>query len=80
MKVVGIRKVDFTAQDGNRISGVSLFCSYPITKNGEGFAVDKIFLSDKKMADCGYFPEVGDEIGVNYNRFGKVDSIVPLGQ
>lgn len=80
MKVVGIRKVDFTAKDGNRISGVSLFGSYPITKNGEGYSVDKIFLSDKKMADCGYFPEVGDEIIVNYNRFGKVDSIAPLGQ
>lgn len=79
MKVVGIRKVDFTAQDGNRICGVSMYCSYPITKNGDGFAVDKIFLSDNKMSSCGYYPEVGDEIGVNYNRFGKVESVFELG-
>lgn len=81
MKVIGIRKVDFNAQDtGNRITGYSLYCAYDITKNGSGVGVDKIFLSDKKLADCGYFPEIGDEINVTYNRYGKVDSIFPVGQ
>lgn len=80
MKVIGIRKVEFDAQDGKHISGVSLFCSYPITKNGEGVGVDKIFLSDNKLGQCGYYPELGDEINVQYNRYGKVDSVTPVGQ
>ena len=79
MKVIGIRNVSFDAQDGKHISGVSLFCSYPITKNGFGVGVDKIFLSDAKLGYCGYMPELGDEINVTYNRFGKVDSVSPVG-
>lgn len=78
MKIVGIRNVDFTAQDGNRIVGVSLYCSYGITKNGAGCAVDKIFVSENKLREVMYLPEVGDDIVVNYNRFGKVESISPL--
>lgn len=78
MKVVGIRNVDFTAQDGNKISGMSIYCSYEITKNGEGYAVEKIFLSDRKMNDCGYVPSVGDEVNITYNRFGKVDRVEPF--
>lgn len=80
MKVIGIREVNFTAADGNKISGYSLFCSYPITRNGQGVAVDKLFLSDKKVAACGYFPELGDEINVQYNRWGKVEAVLPVGQ
>lgn len=80
MTIIGKRKVEFDAQDGKHISGYSLFCSYPITKNGEGFGVEKIFLSDNKLAQCGYFPEIGDEINVQYNRYGKVETLVPIGQ
>lgn len=78
MKIVGIRNVDFTAQDGSHIVGVSLYCSYEITRNGAGYAVDKVFVSENKLRDVMYRPEVGDEIVVNYNRFGKVESISPL--
>lgn len=78
MKIVGIRNVDFTAEDGNRISGVSLYCSYEITKNGSGFAVDKIFVSDGKLRDAMYTPDVGDDVQVHYNRFGKVEAVTPL--
>lgn len=79
MKVIGIRKVEFDAQDGKHVSGVTLYCSYPITKNGEGVGVDKLFLSDAKLGYCGYVPELGDEINVQYNRYGNVDSVTPVG-
>ena len=79
MKVIGIRYVDFNAQDGKHVTGVSLFCSYPITKNGSGVGVEKFFLSDAKLGYCGYKPEIGDEINVQYNRYGKVDSVTPVG-
>lgn len=78
MKVIGYRNVDFNSADGNRVQGVSFFCSYPITKNGSGEASEKFFLSNKKLENSGYFPNIGDEIKVTYNRFGKVDSISPV--
>lgn len=79
MTVIGRRKVEFTAQDGNQIQGVSLYVSYPITKNGEGMAAEKIFLSAKKLENLDFLPEIGDEINVQYNRYGKVDTITPVG-
>ncbi len=80
MKVCGYRRVEFNAQDGKHISGVSVFCSYPITKNGDGVGFEKIFMSDNKLGQWGYYPEIGDEINVSYNRFGKVDSVTPIGK
>lgn len=80
MKVIGIREVNFTTPDGKQISGYSLFCSYPISGNGQGVAVDRVFLSDKKIAACCYLPELDDEINVHYNRWGKVETVAPLGQ
>lgn len=79
MKVIGIRHVDFTAADGKQVSGYTVFCSYPIARNGQGFGVEKIFLSDNKLANIGYFPELDDEINVSYNRWGKVESVSPVG-
>lgn len=78
MKVIGMRRVDFSAQDGNRITGYSLYCTFPIGKGGTGEGCDKIFLSDNKIAQSNYLPQVGDEINVSYNRFGKVDAVIPL--
>lgn len=79
MKVIGRRKVDFKAQDGSQIQGLSLYCTYPITKDGDGMAAEKIFLSARKLEQLDFMPEVGDEINVQYNRFGKVDTIMQIG-
>ena len=75
MKVVGYFKKEYKFDDGKSCSGVKLFLAYPITNNGEGDAVDAVFVSDNKLMRSSYFPTVGDDITVNYNRFGKVDSI-----
>lgn len=78
MKVIGRRKVSFKAQDGSQIEGLSLFCAYPITKDGDGVGVEKIFLSANKLSQLDFMPELDDEINVQYNRFGKVDTITQI--
>lgn len=76
MKVIGFRRVDFAGTDGKQITGYSVFCAFPIrSDSGAGMGVDKIFLSDRKLAECQYMPSLDDEVNVSYNRFGKVDSV-----
>lgn len=78
MIIEGIRDVSFVADDGNKIEGKSIFCSYEITKNGSGRAFEKIFLSKNKLARLDFDLTIGSEIGVTYNRFGKVDTVYEL--
>lgn len=81
MTVVGYRRVDFSGQDGKQITGYSVFCAYPITsEGGAGNGCDKIFLSDRKLAQQGYMPKIGDEVKVSYNRYGKVDWVELVNQ
>ena len=54
--------------------------SYPITGDGAGQACDRIYITDAKLAKCGYTPHVGDEVNVTYNKFGKVAAILPVGE
>ena len=70
MKVIGFRKSTFKGNDGSDVSGVNLYLTEPNT-NGEGLACDRIFVLDKYLTACGYFPKLGDEIRVEYNRYGK---------
>lgn len=76
VQVIGYRNVDFKGQDGDSVSGVSIYVTESIEKNGEGYATDKIFLSTAKIADLGYKPQLGDRLEVQYNRYGKVAAVV----
>lgn len=79
MKVVGYRRVDFVGNDGKQIAGYSVFCAENIKPDfGAGCAVDKIFLSDRRLAQMGYMPCIDDELQVSYNKYGKLDSVVLL--
>lgn len=81
MKVIGFRRVDFAGTDGKQVTGYTVFCAFPIrSDSGVGTGVDKIFLSDRKLAECQYMPALDDEINVSYNRYGKVDYIALVGQ
>lgn len=75
-QVIGYRNVNFKGQDGNDVTGVSIFVTLPIEKNGEGYSTEKIFLSTAKVAECGYRPQLGDKVEVQYNRYGRVAAIV----
>lgn len=73
MQVVGFKVSSFKASDtGAQISGYTFYLAEE--RDGvTGVAVERAFLSDTKLA--GYVPQVGDELYLNYNRFGKINSI-----
>lgn len=77
MRVIGIKRCDFPAPDGNRIQGYQLFCvSDPIDgRIGAGYECEKFFLSDQKIARGSIVPKCDDVIKVIYNKYGKVDSV-----
>lgn len=79
MKVLGFRRVDFAGKDGKQITGYSVFCSELIKPEfGAGVSVEKVFLSDRRLGQMGYMPCIGDDLQVNYNRYGKLSSVVLL--
>ena len=80
MKLIGFRKSYFLSKEGTSITGYTVYLSYPITGDGAGQACDRIYITDAKLAKCGYTPHVGDEVNVTYNKFGKVAAILPVGE
>ncbi len=79
MKIIGIRALDFTAQDGKPIKGTQVFLSEPMEAPAQGVAAIKVFLSAAMLADMGYVPELGDEVNPVYNRWGKCQALYPVG-
>lgn len=76
MSIIGIRNVDFTAKDGNRIIGVKLFCTFS-AEFVEGVCAESVFVSNNVLSRSNITSlHVGDEIEVLYNKFGKVSGIV----
>lgn len=78
MKVIGFRKNDFTGKDGKEIYGMRLYLTAPLSGNGkdaDGQSCESIYMTDEKLARCGYTPKVGDEVNVSYNRYQKPDNI-----
>lgn len=73
-KVIGFQHQDIQFKDGRTVSGYKLHLTEP--RNGvTGFAADSVFISDQKIGD--YKPNVGDTINIVWNRWGKVEGLVP---
>lgn len=72
-KVVGFEAKTFSFEDGKTVSGFYLYTTEE-RKGVTGTACERTFVSDGKLN--GYVPELGDEIIINYNRFGKPQSVV----
>lgn len=70
MKVIGIRPVPFTGDNKEQISGKNIYVTYPLDK-GEGNAAERLFITDDKLNQWTYKPRVGDEVKVEYNRYGR---------
>ena len=77
MKVIGFQRRSFKGDDGQQVSGVNVYLSYPLDK-GEGQGAERVYLTDAKLAECGYTLKVGDEVNVWYNRYGKCTAIFPV--
>lgn len=77
MKIIGIKKVDFTPREGGApVVGTHLFLTRPFDASvGEGDEAKKVFLSAEKLSSMTYKPKLYDEVTVSYNEYGKVESI-----
>lgn len=77
INIVGTRTTSFTAQDGRQVNGRSFFFTQE-DDHVTGLMTGKFFLSETKLDSLSTFPKVGDTVRVLYNRFGKVDDLLPL--
>lgn len=80
VKILGVRETSFKTDDGTQVNGVSIFYAYPAT-NVKGVATDKFFLNGEKRDAIekrlggGVEKLVNSDVGLEYNRYGKVDNI-----
>lgn len=73
-KIIGIRPSKFTGTDGKEVSGTNIYMTYPLDK-GTGLGAERVYITDNKLAQWSYKPVVGDEVTVEYNRFGKCSEL-----
>ncbi len=78
MKVVGIRHLDFTGNDGRAVKGTQFFLSEPMEAPAQGVSTEKAFLKPDALNNMGFMPKLGDEVEVRYNKYGKASALVPL--
>ncbi len=74
MTIVGIRPSSFKGDSGEMISGKNFYLIYPLEK-GEGQGTERVYLTDDRLHKIGCNLTVGDEVRVEYNRFGKACGI-----
>lgn len=80
MKVVGFERksYDFDGRDGRHVSGsgYTLYLTDATSENVTGVSTERIFLSDQKLRT--YLPAVGDNVNLEYNKYGKVGGICKI--
>ena len=74
--IIGVRSSSFKGSDGVEVTGKVIFITEPLEK-GEGLSAERVFLTMEKLQKCQYDPEVGDEVRIEYNRFGRCSGIYP---
>lgn len=79
MKIIGYKRADFKTKDGAKVTGFNVYVENEIDpQHGKGVQVDRIYLSDNKLARESISLEelLNKEVKIYYNRYGKPDSIV----
>lgn len=74
--IIGMRSSSFQGNDGVQVTGKTIYYTEPLER-GEGLSADRVFLTFEKLAKCAYDPKVGDEIRIEYNRYGRCSGIYP---
>lgn len=75
MKVIGFSQRSFTAKDtGALIYGLNIYVTFENSRT-TGLACDRFFVSSNRLEECGYYPTLGDDIELVYNRYGKIAGI-----
>lgn len=79
MKIIGMKKSNFTTKEGTLIEGFNVYLTYELTGEGaNGLGCEHAYITQAKIDKCGFKPEVGDSVELSYNRFGKVAAIFPM--
>lgn len=73
MMLVGYKNSSFKGSDGTMVSGTTLYLLEEERPDVKGNAVDRVFVTQKKLGD--YVPEIGDDVTLVYNRWGKVAAV-----
>lgn len=73
-KIIGIRDSSFEGKDGSEVNGTNFYLTYPLEK-GTGDGCERIFMTDEKLHNGDFIPQIGDEVSLEYNRYGKVAAI-----
>ena len=75
-EVIGIQHRKYTNKQGREVEGYSLFVTYE-EKEVNGLACLREWVATDVMEDSGI--AVGDSVELNYNRYGRICSIKPVG-
>lgn len=80
--IVGVREKSFSFDnDGNTrvVHGFHVFCTDDSNRKVDGLSTTDFFLCDSVCERSSFTPYVGACIEtVNYNRFGRINSVVPV--
>lgn len=69
VKLLGVKKVDFTNNNGEAITGMNVYVAFP-EKNVEGLCTEKIWLKDGINLPKDI--KVNDMLDITFDRKGKV--------
>jgi|GEM_PF-815440 len=79
MKLIGFERADFKIRaTGEEVTGMQLYLARSITPDkGEGSAVERVYLTDRKLATNNFDPmsALGKDVVLYYNRWGKIERI-----
>ena len=76
--IIGVRSSSFKGNDGSEIAGKTIYFTEPIEADkGDGVSADRVFLTTDKLLKCQYDPQVGDDVHIEYNKYGKCSGIYP---
>ena len=84
LSIVGVREKSFSVDnDGNKrvIHGFQVFCTDDSNRKVDGLSTTDFFLSDSVCERSSFTPYVGASIeSLNYNRYGRIKSVVPVSE
>lgn len=75
-EVIGIQHRKYTNKQGREVEGYNLFVTYE-EKEVNGLACMREWVATDVMEDSGV--SVGNSVDLNYNRYGRICSIKPVG-
>ena len=67
MKIIRLADAAFVGDDGQEVHGMYVY----LVPTGTGGEPERVFLSEKKMCDISYTPQVGDVVFVFRGRGGS---------